>query len=716
MPKVKSKRAFLSPILFAIVATIGLSAMLWAESTGFVFDWLKVHWSTLALWTICTWLALELILFVVALKFRNRSYSIQWIFWLTAAIAIYVSFFVTEQRRQEAIDEIDLVQDRNFADQEERDVLPREDERIGAPYLMSTINHRRVVVEVDFDLHERADCGCCIDAGPSVVNDQDLKWLKRFKFLETLKLPRSQITDDGLESIGKIPSLVELDLSDNELTGEGLAHLSRLENLHELKLNRNPINRKGLDLLAGLKNLRTLDVSSIALRDEHLQKIVPLQQLRKLTAHNTSILGNGLHELEKCESLRNISVQSKWKYATDKELERVLSLAVEPQRQRVKFEHHPNIEAVTYTLFPVFDSLELVNLPKLNSVDLTVQPCLHYINRRKEIYAMTNREEWLKQRAVFNRKPQVCELCQRRPTTVKLFELPKLNSVKLTNVQSLETKSLSSVKTLDLVDVNPNCLKQFSDLEELESLRIENRNFGSAESYIEFGRRTNVDRLELAGDKLNDEALEMLAGFSGLRHLKISSGRIGAAGMKHLASLESLETIEIERVICWDENVEALAVLNDLPNLQSIRLSGGVPKVSLVGLQNLTDFKFDGPVNHLRLENLPGITCWNRDGWNAIQSLVVENMPNLTQLEIGPNSNTLLESVEFRDVPNLKVLRLQSYRPNEHLTDDSFPFLESLVNLEELDLTHAQVSPAILERLKSLPKLQTTVVESELIP
>ena len=52
----------------------------------------------------------------------------------------------------------------------------------------------------------------------------------------------------------------------------------------------------------------------------------------------------------------------------------------------------------------------------------------------------------------------------------------------------------------------------------------------------------------------------------------------------------------------------------------------------------------------------------------------------------------------------------------EHLTDDSFPFLESLVNLEELDLTHAQVSPAILERLKSLPKLQTTVVESELIP
>ena len=110
------------------------------------------------------------------------------------------------------------------------------------------------------------------------------------------------------------------------------------------------------------------------------------------------------------------------------------------------------------------------------------------------------------------------------------------------------------------------------------------------------------------------------------------------------------------------------------------------------------------------------MTYWNRDGWNAVQSLVVENMPNLTKLEIGPNSSKPLESVEFRDVPNLAVLRLPSYRPNEHLTDDSFPFLESLVNLEELDLTHAQVSPEILERLKSLPKLQTTTIESELIP
>ena len=206
MPKVESKRAFLSPTLFAIMATIGLGAMLWAESTGFAFDWLKVHWSTLALWTVCSWLALELILFVVALRFRNRSYSIQWMFWLTAAIAIYVSFFVTEQRRQEAITEINLVQDRNFADQEERDVLPREEERMGSPYFMSTINHRRVVVEVDFNILERADCGCCLDAGPSVVNDQDLKWLKRFKFLKTLKLPRSQITDDGLKSIGRFRS------------------------------------------------------------------------------------------------------------------------------------------------------------------------------------------------------------------------------------------------------------------------------------------------------------------------------------------------------------------------------------------------------------------------------------------------------------------------------------------------------------------------------
>ena len=194
----------------------------------------------------------------------------------------------------------------------------------------------------------------------------------------------------------------------------------------------------------------------------------------------------------------------------------------------------------------------------------------------------------------------------------RLCDLPKLTSVKLANVQSLETRSLSSVEALDLVDVNPTCLIQFSDLEELESLRIENKVFGSAESYVEFGRRTNVNCLELAGDKLNDEALEMLAGFSGLRHLKISSGRISAAGMKHLASLEALETIEIERVICWDEDVEALAVLNDLPNLQSIRLGGGVTTISLVGLQNLTDFKFDGPVDHLRLENLPGMTYWNR--------------------------------------------------------------------------------------------------------
>ena len=67
MPKkVESKRAFLSPILFAFVATISLGVMLWAESTGLVFDWLEVHWSTLALWTICIWFALELILFVVA--------------------------------------------------------------------------------------------------------------------------------------------------------------------------------------------------------------------------------------------------------------------------------------------------------------------------------------------------------------------------------------------------------------------------------------------------------------------------------------------------------------------------------------------------------------------------------------------------------------------------------------------------------------------------
>jgi Leucine-rich repeat (LRR) protein len=165
----------------------------------------------------------------------------------------------------------------------------REDKKVHEDYLPS-IQQLPQVKELAFK-------------GP-LTSDATLAVLKDAHSLDSLRLVRCRVTDDGLRNLRGLTLLTRLDLggtdvtdTDSQITDRGLEHISYLSNLTDLSVYDCQFTDDGIQYLRPLKNLTSLYIGGTAITDEGVRELQGLTKLRVLRLNGTKIEGRGLGSL-----------------------------------------------------------------------------------------------------------------------------------------------------------------------------------------------------------------------------------------------------------------------------------------------------------------------------------------------------------------------------------------------------------------------------------
>lgn len=164
--------------------------------------------------------------------------------------------------------------------------------------------------------------------------------LKNLKRLRILKIPGSDLIDEGLENLTALNHLEELDISGSQVTDEGLARLSPIRSLKTLNLGELPLKGPGLSHLEDLKNLEELvlpegiagnSLSHLAglnlkrlelygpLTEEGIQQITKLKNLETLTVRG-EVAQQGIENLSKLDKLHELSF---WSDVSDEQMQQL---------------------------------------------------------------------------------------------------------------------------------------------------------------------------------------------------------------------------------------------------------------------------------------------------------------------------------------------------------------------------------------------------------
>ena len=129
------------------------------------------------------------------------------------------------------------------------------------------------------------------------ITAEDLERLRGLTEVKSLRLYRSEITDDHLAVLPiRFPNLTELTLR-GRITDEGLAPLSRLTSLEFLSLVGTDVEGSGFANLSGLPRFSKVTIRWNKLSDEGMVQLGRLPTLRWLKIEEEGITENGLAAL-----------------------------------------------------------------------------------------------------------------------------------------------------------------------------------------------------------------------------------------------------------------------------------------------------------------------------------------------------------------------------------------------------------------------------------
>ncbi|MCD6026275.1 MAG: hypothetical protein K0R08_794 [Solimicrobium sp.] len=147
-----------------------------------------------------------------------------------------------------------------------------------------------------------------LDLHFTFFENADLVHLAKLTKLQSLKLDRTLITDQGLGNLSLLTNLRELGLHCTKITDEGLVNLAPLINLRALDLYAANVTDKGLGNLALLINLRHLNLIATKVTDEGLENLAQLINLRDLRLMGTKVTDKGLIKLAPLINLRHLNL------------------------------------------------------------------------------------------------------------------------------------------------------------------------------------------------------------------------------------------------------------------------------------------------------------------------------------------------------------------------------------------------------------------------
>jgi len=99
------------------------------------------------------------------------------------------------------------------------------------------------------------------------VNDADFVWISGAVSVQTLGLPRTNVTDAGLAHLSKMKKLTLLELGGTQITDAGLAELKVLPRLRILSLRATQVSDAGICELGTTTSLAVLDVEGTNVTD-----------------------------------------------------------------------------------------------------------------------------------------------------------------------------------------------------------------------------------------------------------------------------------------------------------------------------------------------------------------------------------------------------------------------------------------------------------------
>jgi hypothetical protein len=212
----------------------------------------------------------------------------------------------------------------------------------------------------------------------------------------------------------------------------------------------------------------------------------------------------------------------------------------------------------------------------------------------------------------------------------------------------------------------------------------------TADELDALGSCDRLRELAMVASVMNDDGLAALSHDTLLEKLYCFKPKITDAGVKHLANLTSLKSLELLQV---PELTDAtLAHLAGLTSLEEITLSG----TSITG---------SGLVHLARLGKLKSLIVPN----SALNDAALANLGRLTGLQrlyIGGGTYTDTGVASLSSLTGLTKLGMSS----DGCTDACLASLSGLTNLETLQIDGPQVADTWLDRMAAMKSLRDVMI------
>jgi len=285
---------------------------------------------------------------------------------------------------------------------------------------------------------------------------------------------------------------------------------------------------------------------------------------------------------------------------------------------------------------------------------------------------------------------------------------------------------------------------------------------GFEPTYVLPAKLPSVASVDLSASSLSPEELSVLRAFPHLSELSLAPRMPTATGMRHLAELESLETLRLRQAVIPEASAEGLRTLTQLKelrlprarpaafsflasltNLEKLDLSNtpfadkdvahllALTKLSMLNLEatHLTDdgilrlrgmthlrelaisgWRFSEPIA-LLLRSLPDLKSlrisFSRVDLPAMRHL--RNIPGITSLCFGGSELDDQMLAHVAGLPELKVIWI----PSTRVTDKGLVHLAGLPKLDELGLeNNPTLTDSGLEHIAKITSLRTLVVRN----
>ncbi len=425
--------------------------------------------------------------------------------------------------------------------------------------------------------------------------------------------PMLQVSQPACEDLSPLPELIRegldnLILDDLQLTGENMEQIASLSGVHSLSFYNGNLADEDLRTLSKLRSLTSLTIGRAQITDEGFAQLESLANLEVLHVTQTGVTDQAWQTIGKFKSLKTLNVSEK------------------------------NISDAGFVTFKDLPDLENLSFGMIRAVSNENLPHL--------------------------------------ATLAKLKTLSFAWNTRFGGNVAAELGKLKQLTRLDLstTNISDEDMRHFRSMALLSDLTLPNSI--TDEGLAQLGPLPALTRLSSSGSHISEQGLAAISLFTQLEFLNISGDRITDHGMPQLAKLSKLKALYLQHCPVGDEGLAALAPLKSLEVLVLSSL-----KVTDDGLRHLRQFpKLTG----LSLQDLAG-----GEGL-AIGLRHLSALHELTSLELG--------NMNHKGAP---------------LIDSDLDPIVSLKKLRTIDLHNFPLTDAGVERLLQLPAIETLQLDSE---